>query len=168
MENPMKEAIKTILPMVLVVFISSILLSLTYAYTSPIIKDQERLKTESILKEIFPEMGSYEKTDTGYKIFSENGSVGNAFISKRYGYSSEIKLLVGVSNEGMIKGVRVIFQEETPGLGSRIAEPEFYMQFSGKQKEDINLKKYGGEIDAVTSATISSGAFVEAVRNAGK
>ncbi len=162
----MKEAVRIIVPMVLVAVISAGLISLAYGFTKPYIDEKEKLMTDSMLKEIFPEMGSYTKEDNGYVILKEGQTIGKAVISTRFGYSSEIKMLVGLDNNDTVMGVRVIFQEETPGLGSRIAEPGFYSQFEGLKEEDIKLKKDGGKIDAVTSATISSTAAVEAVRDA--
>ena len=52
--------------------------------------------------------------------------------------------------------------DETPGLGSRVAEEPFTSQFAGIAIDDVRLD---GEIDAITGSTISSTAVVEAVRN---
>jgi electron transport complex protein RnfG len=46
--------------------------------------------------------------------------------------------------------------KETPGLGVRVTEKWFKKQFSGKKEKEVLLKKDGGTIDAITSATISS------------
>lgn len=161
----MKELVKLVLPMILVVFIASLLLSFTYGLTKPIIDEREKVRTENMLKELFPELDSYSEIENGYLIMVDGEEVGKAIISSAYGYSSEIKLLVGKTDD-KIAGIRIIYQEETPGLGARITEPEFYKQFDDKEVGEIKLTKDGGEIDAVTSATISSSAVVEAVNNA--
>jgi electron transport complex protein RnfG len=54
--------------------------------------------------------------------------------------------------------------KETPGLGIKVREDWFRDQFRGKKSEELLLKKDGGELDAVTAATISSRAVVNGVR----
>jgi electron transport complex protein RnfG len=80
------------------------------------------------------------------------------------GYSSEISALVAVDKEFKITGIKILSQNETPGLGAKISENGFLRQFLGKFPEKIMLRKNGGEIDGVTSATISSRAITDAVR----
>ena len=82
------------------------------------------------------------------------------------GYSSIINALVGVDLNNKITGIGIISQQETPGLGSNIEKESFLSQFIGKGIEDLNIKKDGGKIDAVTGATISSRAITSGVRNA--
>ena len=57
---------------------------------------------------------------------------------------------------------------ETPGLGSKMTEPTFKDQFNGKKADSFNIKvkKDGGDVDAITAATISSRAFCDAVNRA--
>jgi electron transport complex protein RnfG len=62
----------------------------------------------------------------------------------------------------------VLQQKETPGLGTKIETPEFREQFYGKNLSEfqLNVKKDGGDVDAITAATISSRAFCDAVQRA--
>ncbi|GAI98087.1 unnamed protein product, partial [marine sediment metagenome] len=69
-----------------------------------------------------------------------------------------------LEDETTIKGITIISQSETPGLGSRIAESSFASKFARLNIGDVALKEDGGQIDAITGATISSGAVVDAVR----
>ncbi|MBM3709310.1 MAG: FMN-binding protein [Actinobacteria bacterium] len=64
-----------------------------------------------------------------------------------------------------IKGISILSNTETPGLGTRITEISFTDQFKGLGLEDISLSKDGGKIDAITGATISSRAVTNAVRD---
>lgn len=84
------------------------------------------------------------------------------------GYSGQVRLMVGFDKEGNIVGISVLEQKETPGLGSRMTENAFIGQFGGKNpgKNKLSVKKDGGEIDAITAATISSRAFCDAVNRA--
>ena len=64
-----------------------------------------------------------------------------------------------------LKGITIVAQSETPGLGSKIIESSFVSEFVGVNIDDIFLKKDGGQIDAITGASISSEAVVDVVRN---
>jgi electron transport complex protein RnfG len=78
------------------------------------------------------------------------------------GYSSEIVMLVGVDPELRVKGMKILSQRETPGLGANVEKPKFQKQFIGKGvKDTIEPKK---DIDAITGATISSRAVCEGVK----
>lgn len=82
------------------------------------------------------------------------------------GYSGDIWIMVGFNLQGDILNVVVIEHKETPGLGSKLTDPKFMSQFLEKNPGQINLnvKKDGGTVDAITGATISSRAFSEAVQ----
>ena len=55
---------------------------------------------------------------------------------------------------------------ETPGLGMKLNTPEFSGQFRGKDGTSLRVKKDGGAIEAITSATITSKAVCRAIKNA--
>ena len=97
--------------------------------------------------------------------------IGVAVESASQGFSNDVKVLVGLDNEGTIKGYTILEHEETPGLGARAVD---WFQAGqkgdiiGKQpsKEKLTVSKDGGQIDAITAATITSRAFLKAVNNA--
>jgi electron transport complex protein RnfG len=104
-----------------------------------------------------------------FPAYENNKFVGAAIIgSTEKGFSGLIKLIVGFSPEGMIKNIVVLEQKETPGLGTKMKGEKFLAQFREKNPSAFNLKvtKDGGEVDALTGATITSRAFGEAVQMA--
>lgn len=111
---------------------------------------------------------------TAYKDAAKSQIGGYIFIAKEKGYSSVVETIVGVDPEGKITGIKVLFQQETPGLGTKIIEvkhgdisPWFYSQFAGKKASDnIKVKKDGGDIEAITGATITPRAVTNSI-NAG-
>ncbi len=147
-----------------VVFASVGLVTWTDSITAEKIKYQEELKIQRMLKEMFPSMSEYTFEDDIYTIYSDGAGVGYAFLAVGKGYGGDIKILVGFEDETTIKGITIISQSETPGLGSRIAENSFASKFAGLNIGDVALKQDGGQVDAITGATISSGAVVDAVR----
>ncbi|MEQ1585170.1 MAG: RnfABCDGE type electron transport complex subunit G [Cyclobacteriaceae bacterium] len=82
------------------------------------------------------------------------------------GYSGHVWVMVGFSINGDIQRIVVIEHKETPGLGSKMSSPKFLDQFFGKNPAQMKLKvkKDGGDVDAITGATITSRAFSEAVQ----
>ena len=90
----------------------------------------------------------------------------NTYTSK--GFSGNISLMAGFKTDGTILSITVLDHKETPGLGTKMTEPEFKEQFTGKNPAEFTLKvkKDGGPVDAITAATISSRAFCDAVQRA--
>ncbi len=87
-------------------------------------------------------------------------------ISKN-GFGGEVRLMVGFDSKGTILNINVLEQKETPGLGTKMADEGNVLLASLKDKNaaqvNLTVKKDGGDIDALTAATISSRAYAEAV-----
>ena len=78
------------------------------------------------------------------------------------GYGGDIVLMKTVIS------YKVLQATETPGLGMKLKTPEFAGQFAGKDGTSLKVKKDGGEIEAITSATITSRAVCKAIADAQK
>ena len=85
-------------------------------------------------------------------------------------FSGRFDIMVGMDAEGNVLGTAVLKHSETPGLGAKIVDTEshFIQQFVGMNPtaKPLQVKKDGGEVDAITAATISSRAFCDAVNRA--
>ena len=104
-----------------------------------------------------------------FPAFQNNEFVGAAIIgSTEKGFSGLIKIMVGFKPNGTIQNIVVLEQKETPGLGTKMKDEKFLAQFRDQNPSTFNLKvtKDGGEVDALTGATITSRAFGEAVQMA--
>ena len=104
-----------------------------------------------------------------YPAYLKNEFVGVAIIGiTNKGFSGLIKIMVGFKPDGTIQNIEVLEQKETPGLGTKIKDEKFLSQFRNKNPLLFNLKvaKDGGEVDALTGATITSRAFGEATQMA--
>ena len=83
------------------------------------------------------------------------------------GFNGHIELMVGILADGTIKAVSVLQQSETPGLGANMVNPKFKDQFNGKNPNagyNLTVTKDGGDVDAITAATISSRAVTGAIK----
>ena len=102
-----------------------------------------------------------------YPAYSKNEFIGAAIIgTSNKGFSGLIKIMIGFKSNGDIQNIVVLEQKETPGLGTKIKGETFLQQFRGVNISSFKMtvKKDGGEIDALTGATITSRAFCEATQ----
>jgi Na+-translocating ferredoxin:NAD+ oxidoreductase subunit G len=135
---------------------------------------------EEAISSVMPEHGN-SPVNEEYQVVYENrvynaypGRNGRRFTGNAVesyvesGYHGPVRLMVGFDQEGVITGIEVLEHEETPGYGDLIenARSDFYKQFVGVDPSDNNLslKQDGGNIDAISGATITSQAYCEAVR----
>ena len=103
-------------------------------------------------------VGMNEKNDViGYAAKGKDGG----------GYGGDIELMVGFNpDKKTVVCYKTLAASETPGLGMKLKTPEFADQFKGKNSTSLKVKKDGGEIEAITSATITSRAVCRAIADA--
>ena len=119
-----------------------------------------------------PELLRMEGGTRVYRARKEGVPVAAAFrIVAPDGYAGDIELMMGVSAQGAITGVRVINHHETPGLGDEIEaqRSDWILGFAGKslanpRESGWRVKRDGGEFDQFTGATITPRAVVGAVQ----
>ncbi len=151
---------------------ASLVLSVTYKFTHSRIEAQMVTEEKGALDEVFPEATNFEdkaiNSETYYLAKKGRKELGYIIKVETKGYSGLISMMVGFDTKGEIKGIKILSQEETPGLGSKINEvrsgekkPWFLKQFEGKSAQDLDLKN----IQAITGATISSKAVLDGVKN---
>ena len=86
------------------------------------------------------------------------------------GFGGVIRMMVGFTADGKINNVNVLEQAETPGLGTKMCDQDnaLLSSIQGRNSWEVEfkVKKDGGELDALTAATISSRAYYNAVARA--
>lgn len=169
----MNEISKLSLKLLAITAVAGLALGATNALTSGPIKEQEIAAANAARMAVLPAAVDFvsmqeEQTETITDVYqgvdASQGVVGYTAKTTVNGFGGPIEIIVGVDGEGVITGVNVGGSDfsETAGLGARTKEPAFAAQFSGKSAP-LALRKNGGDIDAVTSATISSTAVVNGV-----
>lgn len=111
--------------------------------------------------ELFPAYKNGELVGTAIKTYTNQG------------FSGHISIMAGIDKDGNFSGYSVLEHGETPGLGSKM---DFWFKNAEKPKQnvigknpettDFHVSKDGGQIDAITASTISSRAFLDALRRA--
>ena len=179
-----KKKESTLINMLLALFVitavSGGLLGLVYGFTKDKIAEVEAQKNAKAIAEVLPLEG--EITYQADTLETENGifpcnlafdAAGNfkgaAIKTSEGGFGGKIEMMIGILADGTIKGTSVLSHSETPGLGANMTGP-FKDQFVDKNPASFKLtvKKDGGDVDAITAATITSRAFSKAVDKACK
>jgi Na+-translocating ferredoxin:NAD+ oxidoreductase subunit G len=170
----MKQSIRMILTLVTIASLSGAILAGVYEVTKPKIELEQRMRLEEAIFAVVPETTSYKEEDHEtikiYRCFDKDDNFsGLAFAVRGIGYQGIIKIMVGLNSDlSEITGIKVLEDQETPGLGGRINEAWWQDQFKGRATEiKLELIKRKPEreeqIQAITGATISSEAVVDSV-----
>ena len=155
-------------------------LGVVYNATKDPIAAAETAKRTEAIKNVLPEFNELKETKVKsamedidipfYLAYNADstfiGAAVETFTNK--GFSGNVSLMIGILADGTINNISVLQHAETPGLGSKMTEPSFKDQFNEKNPASFNfkVKKDGGDVDAITAATISSRAFCDAVNRA--
>jgi len=107
-----------------------------------------------------------------YRASKANQVTAVAFEVARKGYSGDIKVLLGIDQNGKLLGVRVLKHTETPGLGDKIevTRSDWITRFNGLSlgnppEAQWAVKKDGGPFDQFAGATITPRAVVNSIRD---
>ena len=153
--------------------VAALILAYVNSITLPIISEQETSKMQDAMVEVLPEADTFEEIPIELsqesdltKIYETNA--GYVVFAAAKGYGGEITMAIGIDKEFKISGISIISQSETAGLGAKCTEKAWQEQFIGKT-ENISVVKGGAkdnQIDAISSATITSKAVTKAVNEA--
>ena len=172
-------------------------LAFVYNGTVKVIAQRQQDDLNLALKELFPEADSFRAitnisisdpavviegdkenpNNTGAFAALKNGKViGAALRTSRASYAGSIKILVGVSTDSKICGVRILENKDTPGLGANAGSNTYYVdrakgihffqQFTGKSTNEPFVAKQ--DVIPITAATITSRAVAASVKAAGE
>ena len=137
--------------------------------------DTEALSAEELETVVSQLTLSDENISAAYKATKDGEDAGYIFKTSAKGYGGDVVVIVGIDAEGKITGAKVISHAETAGLGAKAAvngEGSWISQYVGKPAGELTVVKSGNagesEIDAITSATITSNAVTRAVNAAGQ
>lgn len=176
--NSQKEIAKIALNLVIIYLIGGFILVSAYAFTMPIIEKNNYEKKISVLKAMIPggenveKLGDWDICDRNadyFKVKKNDGKLcGYVVESYGKGYSSFIHSMIAVDSSLKVINLKILGHSETPGLGDEIESPNFQKQFYGKSTDNMQVVKTSGtdKIQAISGATISSRAVVNAQRDA--
>ena len=196
MNNDVKAAFKDGLVLVIITLIAGLALGAVYQLTKEPIAQQKELALAESCRAVFPDEEGFVQATSftpcnhalseqlKTQLAGEGITVGNIYnavsadgntagyaieVTSSEGYGGDIKLMCGISSEGVLRGVSILEISETAGLGMR-AESVLVPQIHNMNVTEITFTKTGktaeNEIDAISGATITTTAFTNIVNAA--
>ena len=160
------EMVRLTVTLLTIAAVCSLCLGMVNAITSPMIRQIQEEKTKAAMAEVLPAENylevPYLSEGDIVKTIHQADDKGFVVEVVPSGFGGGITMMVGVDNDGKCTGVSIIKMTETAGLGAKASKQEFRDQFVG-QTADVKVTKDGGEIDALTGATITSRAVATGV-----
>lgn len=180
--SPQKEfsPARLVLTIMVVTFLSGLVLAGVRQLTEKPIQEALAAEKKAAIATVLPE-GAQPSGNTGtveldgvehswFPAESGDGTFGGLAVETwdNKGYSGEVKLMVGLDAQGKLSGFQALVMNETPGLGDGILKAKFQNPLLNKGESDMEwqVKKDGGDVDAVTAATISSRSALACIRQA--
>ena len=187
----MKTIIKDSLILFAITLVAGLLLAVVNQITAPKIDEAKKKQKEEACKAVFVDASSfkevpelledadvvaYQATDSKIQCteilaaYDENNNLLGYILNMttKEGYGGEISFMMGVRNDRTVNALSILTTNETVGLGLQ-AESVLLPQFENKNVGTFKYTKMGStapdEIDAISSATITTNAFVNAVNN---
>lgn len=167
---------KEILKLGGILFLISAICSGLVGYASEVTKEpiatKERETKQKAMQEVLPEAEDFEEAQGSeeveevYTAMKSGEAIGYAISVAPKGYGGPIYMMVGITKEGVVEGVKILAHGETPGLGANASDPNFTSQFKDKSTAITVVKGAGAgedEISAITGATITSQAITDGV-----
>lgn len=168
-----------------ITIVAGALLGAMYSVTKEPIERQEAAQQQAAIADVAPSFDNDPEADKWETLIDgntftvypaiEHGKLTGAAVkgATMNGFAGEIVIMCGFDADGTVRDYRVLRQAETPGLGTKMEtwfrDPAGARSVIGKNPAQTSFtvtKDAGGEIDGITAATISSRAFLEAMRNA--
>ena len=173
-ENTVLYVLRLALTLFIIAAVVGAALAGVNSVTKPIIDNYNAQKTQKAIEAVLP--GGFDEQVQNFdnqgglvsKVYK--GANGYALEVLPSGFDNTITMMVGVDNEGKVLGISVVSHTETAGLGAVAAAATsageaFRGQFVG-ESGSVSVSKDGGELDAITGATITSRAICVGVNAA--
>ena len=161
------------------------ILALVYAVTEKPREEAAQKTVQAAYQQVFKDADSFEDydfdadeanklvSDAGYKdtidgvvtaLDSSKNVLGYVItVTAKDGSQGSITFSVGIKNDGTVNGYSITSISETPGLGKKAEEADFYKQFENKKVDKFDVVKTTpskeDEIEAITGSTITSKAM---------
>lgn len=161
--------LKLALTLLVISAVVACLLGFTNYITADKIAEINAQKTAASMEEVLPADSyiavEYTGTEANVAAVYQAGDAGYVIEVTPSGFGGAIDMVVGVANDGTVTGVSIVSMSETSGLGANASKDAFRSQYVGLSGE-LAVSKDGGEIDALTGATITSRAVTDGVNTA--
>lgn len=162
---------KPIVVLVIICIVVTGALAATNGVTASIIEEAKVAAENAARTELLPEAeGAFTpvenvEVENVSAIYVADNGAGTIITSSAKGYGGDVVVMTAFNPDGTIKQIKVTEQAETKGIGSKVVDtPSYWENYQGLDaSQPLVLNE---DVDAVTSATISSTALINAVNSA--
>lgn len=171
------QTVRPVAVLVLICMVAGLLLGAVHELTAPIAQANEERKAQEVYASLVPEAASFE--DVYDKIAgsdvaaqgctaalvaqdSAGETIAHIIVAQSKGYGGPVPIAVAFGQDGTVRSITAMSNEETPGLGTKVADDSYIGQYVGLAAGSVTAD----DIDLISGATISSKAALAAFNTA--
>ena len=164
------QTVRPVLVLVSICVIAGVLLGLVHGMTAPIAEANAQQKAEEVYARLVPDAARFDELDCDVEGCtaalaardSQDEVVAYVIVAQSKGYGGQVPIAVAFEPGGTVRSITAMTNEETPGLGTRVADESYIGQYVGLTASPVDA----GSIDLISGATISSKAALAAFNSA--
>jgi RnfABCDGE-type electron transport complex G subunit len=160
------EAIRPVVVLVAICMVAGVLLGVVHMVTDPIATANAEKKAQETYAQLVPTAATFDPVEcsvegctAALEAHDAQGQlVAHVIVAQSKGYGGQVPIAVAFGPDGKVLSITTMANEETPGLGTKIANDSYIGQYVGLGAESITAD----DIDLISGATISSKAALSA------
>ena len=102
-----------------------------------------------------------ERVEAVYRVAEDGSTVGYSVLVLSPGFGGDVRMMVAMTADKSVIGVKIVSMSETPGLGTRVDDADYLSQYAG-----VTAGLSASEVDMISGATKSSKAVLNGVIDA--
>lgn len=180
-ENFGREYVYPVVILVIICVVTTALLAITNFVSAPIIEKNQEASATATRKELLTDADSFTSVDTDLQtsedqsakvteVYQADNGSGYVITVVTKSFGGDLTMMVGLSSDGSITGVKVTDSSDTPGVGSKDAQPDYLAQYDGLSQltsEDVKKENSttsdGAVFQYITGASVSGSAIHKGV-----
>jgi RnfABCDGE-type electron transport complex G subunit len=160
------ETVRPVVVLVAICMLAGALLGVVHYVTDPVAQANADRKAQETYAQLVPQAASFEPVDctvegctAALEARDASGAViAHVIVAQSKGYGGQVPIAVAFGTDGTVTSITTMANDETPGLGTKIANDSYIGQYVGLAAESITAD----DIDLISGATISSKAALSA------
>ena len=180
-ENFGREYVYPVVILVVICVVTTALLAITNFISAPIIVKNQEAAATAARKELLTDADSFTAMDTELQVsedqsakvtevYQADNGAGYVITVVTKSFGGDLTMMVGLTSDGLITGVKVTDSADTPGVGSKDAQPEYLAQYDGLTeltaqdvKKETSVTSGGAAFQYITGASVSGTAIHKGV-----
>lgn len=176
-----KEYIYPVVILVAIAVVTTALLAVTNFISAPVIVANQEANANAVRQELLPDADSFSQVDTDLltsddssahvdSVYQADNGSGYVITIVTKSFGGDLTMMVGLNADGTISGVQVTDSSDTPGVGSKDAQPEYLAQYDGLSsltsenvKNETSTTSSGSTFQYISGASVSGSAIHKGV-----